>query len=212
VRASKAATIATVGARFGRWTVTGEPVRGEHGAMVMCQCECGTEKLVHRGNLVRGGTKQCSACGKKDSGTKRTKHGYNRRGKVAPEYFVWREMKSRCENSWHRYFHNYGGRGISLCERWAAFEAFIEDMGERPSRVHTLERVDNDKGYSPENCKWATRREQAQNTRRNRMITIDGETLCLAEWARRSTVSWATIRSRLENGIEPKQAVFGDVQ
>src|ERR1019366_1793333 len=103
-------------------------------------------------------------------------------------------------------FKDYGGRGIKVCERWASFENFLADMGPRPKGT-SIERVDNDKGYEPGNCRWATRGEQAANRRNNHPITHNGETLHVAEWARRTGLHVQTILWRLRNGFSPERAL-----
>ena len=113
-----------------------------------------------------------------------------------PTYRIWIAMRSRCTNPNNAGFHKYGGRGIKVCARWQSFENFFADMGERPEGM-TLEREDNDGNYEPTNCRWATPAEQSRNTRRNRMLTYAGETLCMADWAERRGVGWDTLYHRL---------------
>ncbi len=114
-----------------------------------------------------------------------------------PEYGVWDAMIQRCTNLNHASYHVYGGRGITVCNRWRDFSKFFEDMGKRPSPKHTIERVDNNAGYRPENCRWATRHEQMRNTRRNRFITFNNETMCLIDWAKKTGIHYVTIHNRL---------------
>lgn len=102
-----------------------------------------------------------------------------------PEYNIWRQMRQRCQNINAAYYKYYGARGIKVCERWEKFENFINDMGEKPTPVHTLDRIDNDGDYAPSNCVWATRKEQAQNRRPSKpLITFNGKTQSLKDWAR----------------------------
>lgn len=129
-----------------------------------------------------------------------------------PEYGVWKSMRTRCTNpntaSWDR----YGGRGISVCERWNSFDAFIEDMGRRPTPEHTLDRVNNDGNYEPGNCRWATIEEQRSNTRRNRHITAHGKTQTIMSWEKELHVSHQTILRRLKLGATPEQALMKDIR
>lgn len=112
------------------------------------------------------------------------------------EFNIWCNMRQRCYDQNHIYFVHYGGRGITVCERWRNnFANFYEDMGKRP-KGKSLDRIDNSKGYSPENCRWATHREQALNTRRNRFLTINGITKTLSEWIETSGLKSSTVRQR----------------
>jgi hypothetical protein len=121
-----------------------------------------------------------------------------RKGQWAPEWTAWRNMKMRCYNPNDIGFGNYGGRGITVCDRWMnSFESFISDMGRKPSRGHSLDRIDNNGNYEPANCRWATRTEQGCNQRTNRLITIDGETHTLSEWARVRNISKEMLHGRL---------------
>lgn len=130
------------------------------------------------------------------------KHGKAR----SPIYGIWRSMRSRCENPKDAAFHNYGGRGITVCDRWQSFENFLADMGERPAGM-SLDRIDNDSGYAPENCRWASRARQARNSRQARLLTVDGETLALADWSDRFGVKIGTIWARVAKGWPAEAAV-----
>lgn len=121
------------------------------------------------------------------------RHGLSR----SPEYRVWAAMKDRCSNQNNDRWARYGGRGITVCKRWLKFENFFADMGVKPDGF-TLERKDNNKGYSPGNCEWATYEAQARNQKTNRLITHDGETMCLAAWAKREGVKSDVVWKRMK--------------
>ena len=116
---------------------------------------------------------------------------------VTPEYRCWVNMRSRCRNSRDPRYKWYGGRGITVCERWNTFLTFLADVGLRPSSIHTIDRIDNDGNYEPGNVRWATRREQQANTRQSRIIGNNGSSACLSEWARRLGIKPASLRHRL---------------
>lgn len=131
------------------------------------------------------------------------------------EYRIWKLMRGRCNNRSHPNYPRYGGRGIRVCERWSSFANFLADMGLAPAGL-TIERKNNDGGYEPGNCRWATRKEQSRNTSTNRMIAWRGETLCLAAWAERFGVTPNTLhrrlqRSPLEKAMRPGLVVQGEV-
>lgn len=116
-----------------------------------------------------------------------------------PEWRAWRAMRARCYSPTHQVYDRYGGRGIRVCKRWRnSFENFFEDMGARPSPTHSLDRIDNEKGYTPSNCRWATEVNQQRNRRDARMLTLDEETLNLSAWAERYGMSVALLRYRLQ--------------
>lgn len=119
----------------------------------------------------------------------------------------WCAMTARCMNPKDAAFDRYGGRGITVCERWHWFEPFFEDMGESPSRFHSIERKDNDLGYSPENCRWATDAEQANNTRRNVFVTRDGITMTVSQWCRALKLPGSAVRQRIYRGMSPEDAL-----
>jgi lambda repressor-like predicted transcriptional regulator len=132
------------------------------------------------------------------------KHGYA----GTPTYAAWKAMKARCHNPNVKSYQEYGARGVSVCQRWrASFAAFLEDMGEKPSPQHTLDRRENTKGYEPGNVRWATQREQQQNKTNNVLLTHNGQTKVLTEWARQAGVSLSTLKERLARGWPLSEAV-----
>ena len=117
----------------------------------------------------------------------------------SPEYIAWRNMIRRCTEVGHPCFHNYGGRGIYVCKRWLhSFDSFLKDVGIRPNSSRTLERIDNNGNYESGNVCWATRKRQAQNTRKNKIISHNGKTMCLSEWARHLGFSSSTMTYRVQ--------------
>lgn len=128
------------------------------------------------------------------------KHGGAAKSR-SPEYMVWGTMIQRCGNPKNKKYPEYGGRGIAVCERWRkSFADFLADMGNRPSNEHQIDRIDNDGNYEPSNCRWVTRRQNTQNTRHNRLVEFNGETLSLAEWSRRTGFSYDCLRERFHAG------------
>jgi hypothetical protein len=196
------------GNRFGRLVVLREvnSVRTPNGTLVRCvecECDCGVVKEFRLCQLRNGHTKSCG-CLKLDDCVKRfTTHG----GSGTPEYRVWAALIQRCRNSNDSAYQNYGERGIRVCDRWGSFENFMADMGERPSPDHSIDRINNDGNYEPGNCRWATMAEQSRNTRVNVLITHDGETLCVAEWAERYGIPQERLNGRLKSGWDFEKAV-----
>ena|SRR3990167_2056999 len=129
--------------------------------------------------------------------SKKWKHGHARKnGFRTGTYNSWHSMKQRCYNKPNPYFHNYGGRGITVFSGWHSFAGFLADMGNRPAGM-TLDRINNDKNYEPGNCRWATKEVQMANRRDSRLYTYRGKNLCIAQWARRANISYATLTHRL---------------
>jgi hypothetical protein len=164
-----------VGQLFGLWKVLAlHPERyvWPHGnkrsstaTQFLCRCEgCGIERVVLGNSLRTGLSRSCGGCG-------RVKHGHCRNHRQTRVYEVWHSMMKRCYNANHPAFAHYGGRGVKVCERWHKFENFLADMGEPPPGL-TLDRRDNDRGYSLDNCRWATRSEQARNRRPQKKLRI----------------------------------------
>lgn len=135
-------------------------------------------------------------------------HGHCGRGSstTTAEYFIWQQMKNRCLNPKCKRYPLYGGRGIGICERWLKFENFFADMGKRPVK-RSLERKNNDLGYDPDNCKWATQTEQMRNTRRNVMITHEGKTQHLQAWCNELGLSHATLGRYHRRGMSIRDVI-----
>lgn len=137
-------------------------------------------------------------------------HGFARRGKRPAIYRRWQHMIQRCHNPNDKDYVKYGAKGIQVCQAWReSFAAFYADMGDPPTSKHTLDRLDNARGYEPTNCRWATPQEQADNRRRTTMLTVDGVTKPLTTWAREVGIGPKTLRYRVFNiGMSHKDAVF----
>ncbi len=158
-----------VGRRYGRLTVKGQSSRNPRTLRIRwsCLCDCGAIVVVDSNNLSGGNTNSCGCF------TKARKHGLSK----SPEFGAWRQMRGRCYTKTLPKYKDYGGRGITVCERWGDFNLFYQDMGPRPSPDHSLERMDNDGPYSPQNCKWATQQEQIWNRRVTRFHEYNGQKL-----------------------------------
>lgn len=147
--------------------------------MWLCYCDCGEWTAIRGENLRSGNSTNCGCLREVANRAAIRKHGLSHK---IPEYAVWKSIRGRCNNPNDPSYFNYGGRGIKICLRWDNFAHFMTDMGRRPSDGHSLDRIDNNKGYSPDNCKWATRTEQNNNKRSNRSITYQGRTQNLQQW------------------------------
>lgn len=163
-----------------------------------CVCKCGNH-FVTTGTNIRCGKKiHCDACATALFASSGRTHGDSN----SREYITYKAMKSRCYNKSNKRYERYGGRGIKVCDRWmSSYEAFLDDMGRKPSRSHTLERIDVDGDYSPENCVWATIVEQANNRSNNTMIEINGVSRTMAQWSRISGVNRTVLLRRMKRGV-----------
>ena len=150
---------------FGMWTILSPEYGKTAGHKVLClaRCQCGKEAIRHLQSITSGTSKSCG-CARAGRGNGRFKHGHE----GSPEYIAWKAMNARCHNPNASNFKWYGAKGVSVCDRWRTdFSAFLSDLGPKPSSIHSVDRIDPFKGYSPENCRWATQAEQMKNQRRH---------------------------------------------
>lgn len=196
----------SIGSVFGRWRVV---EKTETARKVVCLCACGTQRVVRSDHLVGGATLSCGCLHSELASARtpalhksNTTHGKSK----SRAHGIWLGMKQRCLNPNNPAFAYYGARGIKVAKKWMEFSNFLADMGEPPSN-HTLERINNNGPYAPKNCKWASRREQSNNRRANRRITINGRTQTLTEWSQESGIHVNTLAQRLDGGIAPDRAI-----
>lgn len=190
------------GKKFGRWTVIKRAASKEGASFWECVCNCGNKNSVSGRALVYGTSKSCGCWAIELA----TKHGHNPTANPSATYRVWRGIKARCNNPNVKIFKRYGGRGIKMCDRWKkSFANFLADMGERPAGL-SIERKNNNGHYTPKNCKWATRTEQARNRRSSRFLIYKGERKTLAEWCELLNLSYANVSARLKLGWSVKEA------
>jgi len=166
-----------------------------------CLCDCGAEKTLPAVELTKmkkqGVVASCGCKRYQTVSQRRTTHGMSKH----PAFAVWRSMLARCQRPSHFAWKNYGGRGITVCERWQSFEAFWEDMGPSYRPGLSLERINNNGPYSPDNCRWATSEEQTRNQRRNRLIDTPRGRMTVAEAAREFGIGKTTLHYRIQRGI-----------
>ena len=194
--------------KFGRLSVVRYAGIKNHRHLWLCKCDCGSERTV-RGNSLRDGNTRSCGCLNRESYPNRGPDplpGRRKGGRITKEYRTWCAMKDRCSNPQTPCYKNYGSRGITVCDRWMKFENFLEDMGERPAGT-TLDRINNNGNYEPGNCRWATMKEQNRNRGNNRLITVNGETRCISEWAEKCGVSDTLIGARLRRGVPEYLAI-----
>lgn len=173
----------------------------ENRFMWNCLCECGNRTIVEGSHLRGQHTTSCGCYRDQRIVESRTTHGRSRLGKVTKEYHTWLHICQRCENPNDNGYYKYGARGITMCKRWRdSFENFLSDMGQAPSKDHSIERKNNDGNYEPDNCKWATILEQANNRRTNRRVEYLGQVKTLAQWARDTGLRAGVIGARLRKG------------
>lgn len=202
-----------IGLTFGKLKVIadlpfGRSISGKAYRRVKCLCACGNEATARTEDLVRGQRTSCGCL--RDENVKlatiaNIKHGHTSRLGGTATYRSWQAMLRRCETIGNIAYKRYGGRGITVCERWHSFANFLADMGERPPNS-TIDRKDTNGNYEPDNCKWSTPAEQARNRSDNRVFTIRGVTGCVTDLAVHFGILRVTVWSRLRVGLSPEEA------
>lgn len=185
-----------VGEKHGRLTIFAFSHCKNQKSYWLCRCDCGNKKTASVGALRSGSIKSCGCLKTPQPMLK------------SPEYRAWQGMKTRCYNDKWPSFNDYGARGITVCDRWLnSFDSFLSDMGRRPAGEYSIDRIDNDLGYSPENCRWATKAEQSANRQCARMLTCQGRTMSVTEWAQVLGMHRKTLFSRLWRGMNAEDAL-----
>jgi len=160
------------------------------------QCSCGKIKEIDNTLVKNNIVKSCGCLQKERASNSSKTHGLSK----TPEYYIWKAMIQRITNSNNKQYFNYGGRGLTISEKWNDFTVFIKDMGKRPAPKYSIERIDNSLGYCKENCKWATIIEQSNNRRNNRILTLNGKSQNLSQWAIELSIDQTVLRRRLALG------------
>lgn len=192
------------GHTFGKLEVVARDSNSAQGkARWACRCSCGNQTTIVSASLLSGVSKSCGCLNIELTRSRETTHGKTK----TPEFSVWQDIHRRCYNKNFRQYKDYGGRGITVSEEWKKFETFLKDMGPRPSKSHTIERVNNSSGYSKENCVWATRQQQNNNRRDTRLFTYLKVTKSLADWCREFNVNYGRVSNRLYCGWEFEKAI-----
>lgn len=198
------------GRRFGRWVVVRIAGRYRTSLLWECLCDCGTVKNVKGSHLRSGGSQSCGCLTRDLMAKKQFKHGCaNRRIGETREYRTWTLMKRRVTNQNDPSYPNYGGRGVTVCTRWMqSFEAFLADMGPCPSVRHSIDRKDNDGNYDPDNCRWATLEEQANNRRSNIVVQHNGQPLTLKQFCNKTGAVYTKLHQRIRAGWPVERALY----
>ncbi len=199
--------------KYGRWTIVRPATRSASNALRwICVCDCGTEKTVQQNTMLNGTSQSCGCLSVEmlvaQNKSRNTTHGQTAGG-YTPEYRSWLHLRNRCYNQNVPEFKHYGGRGITVCDRWLNnFEAFFKDMGKRPSSKHTIDRRDNDGNYEPGNCRWATQTTQQNNKRSNFIVSVAGREQTLKEVCRDIGVNYQLVWLRIQRyGYTIQEAV-----
>lgn len=193
-----------MGKKFNRLTVIGTGYRRGDRPAVLCECECGNKHIVRRSFLISGAVKSCGCLQREITSKNKTKHG-----KTGTRlYSIWQGMKSRCKYEGSKIYKYYGGRGITYCKEWEKFEPFYKWAMENGYQNNlTLDRIDNDGDYEPDNCRWVTMDVQVKNSRHNKYYKIGDDVKCLSEWCDIFDRNYKTIQSRLTLGWDIEKAL-----
>ena len=185
------------GTRYGNLTIISEaPRRNPTRRYVLCRCDCGQLTEPALAAIRNGNTTSCGCVHRANTGNLKRRHNLRR----TPEYQTWAGMTQRCLNPNNPQFHNYGGRGIKVCERWLDFQAFYNDMGVRPSASSEIDRIDNNGDYCPENCKWVDHKTNSNNRRTNVVLELNGVKKNVTEWADHLGLTQSAVYARLKRG------------
>ena len=189
-----------IGAKFGRWTVTGPGQTDRYGnRCLLVRCDCGVEKNRRPFELISGHTLSCGCRKPSVLAIQSRTHGHAASGRESRAYMCWKNMRDRCQNPKNKRFDHYGGRGIVVCDRWKLFANFLEDMGDPPAGL-TLNRINNDAGYDPANCNWVSHKAQSLNTSRNVQVDTCKGRMPISEAARIAGVDRNTMVNRIKRG------------
>jgi hypothetical protein len=192
-----------IGLKFHRLTVISYYGSNNGMSKWRCLCDCGNYSTVLRSALRQGSTKSCGCLNRERIQNLRASHHMT----STPEHRAWTMMLTRCRNPKFHGYKNYGGRGLKVCERWFKFENFFEDIGTRPSSKHSLDRIDVNGDYCSENCRWATKREQANNKRGSVKITWKGRLMSTSDLSEECGISYDVLRGRIRLGWSIEKAV-----
>lgn len=185
-----------IGNRYGRLTVMLDCGVNKKGSKVyVTVCDCGESKAIVGSYMISGKTQSCGCLKRELTQSRMTTHGDTH----SPTYVSWLSMRNRCLDSSHKAYANYGGKGIRIDDLWLDYCNFLKDMGSRPNGM-TLDRIDNSKGYSKDNCRWATRAEQNRNYNKNVNVTYNGKTQCLKDWATEVGAEYKLFWQRFKSG------------
>lgn len=186
------------GKKFGRWTVLKRDLTiKKPGAMWECECACGTKRTVCAQGLKNGDSSSCGCYNREVQRKSCIERNTTHKKSKTQTYFTWMNMIQRCTNPKNPKYRIYGHRGIRVCERWLKFENFLADMGERPFKNYSIDRINNNGNYEPENCRWASPQEQARNQTKTRLIKYNGKTQTLMEWAEETGIPHYNLHQRL---------------